>query len=52
MKFKKSRSLICKIKEHNFETYTVRYGIWSDEIEQAGHCVRCDYDTHETNGGK
>lgn len=48
MRFKRLRKFICKIKGHNFETYIFRYGIWSDDIEQAGFCIRCGYDTHET----
>lgn len=39
--------LICKYKGHDFETYPFRYGIYSDDVEMAGQCVRCGYDTHE-----
>lgn len=38
---------ICKYKGHNFETYLFSTGYWSNDIEQAGLCKRCEFDTHE-----
>ncbi len=40
------KRIICKIFGHRFETYIHQTGYWSYDIEQAGHCVRCGYDTH------
>lgn len=40
--------LVCKRKWHKWEYYTVNTGtgFYSSDIEQAGICVRCGYDTH------
>lgn len=40
------RQLICKHKGHNWDTYSVSTGYGSNEIEQAGFCLRCKEDTH------
>ncbi|MEC4620879.1 hypothetical protein VST04_22565 [Bacillus paranthracis] len=40
------KRLICKHKGHDWDTYTVVTGYWSYDIEQAGYCTRCGYDTH------
>lgn len=40
------KRLICKYKGHNWDTYTVSTGYGSNEIEQAGYCLRCGEDTH------
>ncbi len=40
------KRLICKHKGHDWDTYTVATGYWSYDIEQAGYCTRCGYDTH------
>ena len=37
---------ICKYKGHDWEIYTVSTGYYSYDIEQAGYCKRCGYDTH------
>lgn len=31
---------------HEWTTYTVSTGYWSYDIEQAGYCEKCGYDTH------
>ena len=40
---------ICKKIGHDFETYTHWYenATSSTDCEQAGHCNRCGFDTHE-----
>jgi len=38
--------LICKWRGHCWVSYTVSTGYWSYDIEQAGYCTRCGYDTH------
>lgn len=40
------KSMICKRRGHKWDYYTVNTGYWSYDIEQAGHCKRCGYDTH------
>lgn len=40
------KRFICKHKGHKWTTYTVSTGYWSYDIEQAGYCTRCGYDTH------
>lgn len=37
---------ICKYKGHNFESYEFRTGPYPLDIEEAGHCTRCGFDTH------
>jgi hypothetical protein len=37
---------ICKHVGHDWETYTVSTGYYSYDIEQAGYCLRCGWDTH------
>lgn len=41
--------MICKIFGHKWEVYTYipAHGYYSIDYEQAGHCKRCDTDTHE-----
>lgn len=41
------KRLICKHKGHDFEIYEFSTGYWSNDIEMAGECKRCGYDTHE-----
>jgi hypothetical protein len=43
---KELKSLTCEVRGHDWETYTVSTGYWGNDIEQAGYCVRCGYDTH------
>jgi len=40
------KRLICKHKGHKWEIYAVSTGYWSYDIEQAGYCMRCGFDTH------
>lgn len=40
------KRLICKYRGHKFESYVFRTGPYPLDIEQAGHCTRCDFDTH------
>lgn len=40
------KRLICKYKGHEWEAYTVSTGYWGNDIEQAGYCKRCKWDTH------
>lgn len=40
------KRLICKCKGHDWSTYTVSTGYWGNDIEQAGYCERCEWDTH------
>lgn len=47
-RFKLKEKYICNRKGHDWETYTVYlepHNHWHD-IEQAGYCKRCHYDTH------
>lgn len=44
--FKKELSIVCEVVGHDYDTYTVSTGYWSYDIEQAGYCIRCGYDTH------
>lgn len=37
---------ICNFKGHSFESYVFRTGPYPLDIEQAGHCKRCGFDTH------
>lgn len=43
--------LICEEEGHDWDTYTVSTGYWSNDIEQAGYCMRCGFDTHGEYGG-
>lgn len=38
---------VCQHKGHDFDSYAFYYDPY-DIPEQAGHCKRCGYDTHET----
>ena len=40
------KELICKRKGHDWDKYTVSTGYYSYDIEQAGYCKRCGWDTH------
>lgn len=40
------KRFICKYKDHDWITYAVSTGYWSYDIEQAGYCRRCGFDTH------
>lgn len=40
------KELICKLKGHDWETYAYSTGYYSYDVEQAGHCKRCGFDTH------
>lgn len=37
---------ICEIEGHDWEMYEVSTGYGSNDIEQAGLCERCGFDTH------
>ena len=37
------KKIICKCFGHNFEVYPSD----RDRFEMAGHCKRCEYDTHD-----
>lgn len=37
----------CILNGHDFEVYEYSTGHWSNDIEMAGHCTRCGFDTHE-----
>jgi len=41
------KEFICKIRGHDWETYEYKTGYWLYDIEQAGHCRRCGFDTHK-----
>lgn len=43
---KRLNPLICKYKGHNWSYYSVSTGYGSNEVEQAGECTRCGFDTH------
>lgn len=46
-KIKKSiKELICRRYGHDWETYAYTTGYFSYDIEQAGRCRRCHFDTH------
>lgn len=45
--FRFIRCLICRWRGHKFEVYEYRYGMYPTDIEMAGNCKRCGYDTHE-----
>lgn len=38
--------MTCRYKGHNFETYVFQAGYQPNDIEQAGLCLRCGFDTH------
>lgn len=38
--------MTCRHKGHSFETYIFQAGYQSNDIEQAGLCLRCGFDTH------
>lgn len=40
------RRFICRWRGHHWVSYTVSTGYWGQDIEQAGYCTRCGYDTH------
>lgn len=40
------KRFIYKHKGHNWITYTVSTSYWSYDIEQAGYCRQCGFDTH------
>lgn len=40
------KELICQHKGHDWETYAFSTGYFSYDVEQAGHCKRCGFDTH------
>lgn len=41
------RKVICRYKGHKMSMYAFQTGYWSYDVEQAGFCERCGYDTHE-----
>lgn len=43
---KNDKEPTCEQEGHDWDTYTVSTGYWSNDIEQAGYCIRCGYDTH------
>lgn len=38
---------ICLEKGHDWSYYTVSTGYYGNDIEQAGICKKCGYDTHK-----
>lgn len=38
---------ICEEQGHDWFIYVVSTGYWGYDVEQAGYCMRCGYDTHE-----
>lgn len=44
--FSKLDNLICEKKGHEFVIYPVSTGYGSNEVEKAGYCEFCGYDTH------
>lgn len=44
--FSKLDRLICEKKGHEFVIYPVSTGYGSNEVEKAGYCEFCGYDTH------
>lgn len=40
------KRLICKKLGHKWDYYIVNTGYYSYDMEQAGYCKRCGYDTH------
>lgn len=43
---KSINKLICKIFGHKFNIYQYKTGYASYDIEMAGRCSRCGFDTH------
>jgi len=45
------KRLICRIIGHKFIIYSEPVGMqyYSYDVEKAGYCQRCGYDTHENN---
>lgn len=41
------KKLICKHKGHNWDKYSFQTGYWSYDVEMAGECKRCGFNTHE-----
>lgn len=41
-----TKELICKHKGHDWETYAYSTGFYAYDVEQAGSCKRCGFDTH------
>lgn len=41
------KRLICKHKGHKFVAYAYQYGMEPTDVEMAGYCTRCGYDTHK-----
>lgn len=37
---------ICEEQGHDWNHYEVSTGYWGNDIEQAGICERCGFDTH------
>jgi hypothetical protein len=44
---KRIKRFICKIFGHKWSIYAYKTGYESYDIEKAGYCERCGYDTHE-----
>lgn len=44
----KPKKSICDKKGHDFEIYQFRTSAYPTDIEKAGHCKVCGYDTHDT----
>ena len=40
------KELICKKYGHDWESYAYSTGYYPGDVEQAGHCERCHFDTH------
>jgi len=40
------KRLICKLVGHKFTVYPKQLGYYSYDVEKAGYCKRCGFDTH------
>lgn len=40
------KKLLCKHKGHDWEVYSYSTGYYSYDVEMAGYCKRCGFDTH------
>ena len=41
------KHLMCRLFGHKWEIYEYRTGYYPTDIEMAGYCIRCGFDTHE-----
>jgi len=47
VKMKWFKHLTCRLFGHKWEIYEYRTGYYPTDIEMAGYCIRCGFDTHE-----